>query len=130
MKFAAADFSICFDLRWLTTAVSRHEASSGSRSRESTQSVFKSMPVIFQTAALALAAFFVLLTLISWLHVLQPRRMNLLGKFSTSESILLSRVEFFASPQWHPCRDSRRGSPVLLPGGNRGRSRALDEFRR
>jgi len=88
------------------------------------------MPVIFQTAALALAAFFVLLTLISWLHVLQPRRMNLLGKFSTSESILLSRVEFFASPQWHPCRDSRRGSPVLLPSGNRGRARALDEFRR
>lgn len=88
------------------------------------------MPVIFQTAAFALAAFFVLLTLISWLHVLQPRMMNSFWNFSDSESILLSRVEFFASPQWHPCRDTRQGSPVLLPGGNRGRARALDEFRR
>jgi hypothetical protein len=88
------------------------------------------MSVIFQTATLTLAALILLQTLVLWLRSVQPHAVVLVSSFGRSETIVRTqRFEWIASPQWHPCHDSRRASPDVLPDGSRTEARALGKRR-
>jgi len=131
MPVDVVDFRFVSIFSGLTTAASRHGAlPSGGRSCESLSQFSETMSVIFQTAALTLAAFILLQTLVLWLRSAQPGTLVLLSSFDRGETIVLTRrFEFVASPLWHSCHNSRRASPDVLPSGSRTEPRALDKRR-
>jgi hypothetical protein len=131
MPAAVADLRFVSVFGGVTTAASRHGVlPSGGRSCESLSQFSETMSDIFQTAALTLAAFILLHTLVLWLRSTQPGAVILLSSINRGETIVLTRrFEFCASPQWHPCHDSRRASPDALPSGSRTEARALEKRR-